>query len=231
MHASAYTRLCVWAYLTTLVRTRILIHMRTCVIAAQKGGAGKTALSRNLAAVAAADGQRVLLVDLDPQGTTRRWLERRKADEPTMLASDPDPKQLPAILERLGQGDHFDLVVVDTPPTVPAWMPSVMGAADLVLIPARASTDDLDAIGATIGAAREAGAEIAFVLTMVNPRASLTDAVARALAQHGRVASININNRVVYSEIGGTGESVVEARDPKALGEMRQLWAYVKEIL
>jgi len=205
--------------------------MKTCILAAQKGGAGKTAISRNLAAVAAADGCRVLLVDLDPQGTTRRWLGRRKADEPSMLETDPHPEQISTILRQMGQGDHFDLVVIDTPPTVPVWMPDVMAAADLVLIPARASTDDLDAIGATIGAAREASAEIAFVLTMVNPRASITDAVARALAQHGRVAPVNINSRVVYSEIGGSGESVVEARDPKALDEMRQLWAYVKEIL
>lgn len=231
-YACTYARTC--AYTCVLAYLRECVHaqsMKICTIAAQKGGAGKTAISRNLAAVAAADGRRVLLVDLDPQGTTRRWLERRKADEPSMLESDPDPEQLPGILKQVGQGDHFDLVLVDTPPTVPAWMPDVMAASDLILIPARASTDDLDAIGATIGAAREARAEIAFVLTMVNPRASITDAVARALAQHGRVAPVNINSRVVYSEIGGSGDSVVEARDPKALEEMRQLWTYVKEIL
>jgi len=106
-----------------------------------------------------------------------------------------------------------------------------MGSSDLVLIPARASTDDLDAIGATIGAASRAGASIAFVMTMINPRAALTDAVARALAQHGRVAPVNIHSRVVYAEIGGSGESVVEARDPKALEEMKRLWGYVQEVM
>lgn len=52
--------------------------MKTFVIAAQKGGAGKTTLARNLAVAAAQDGQRVLALDLDPQQSFRAWWPHRK---------------------------------------------------------------------------------------------------------------------------------------------------------
>jgi chromosome partitioning protein len=51
------------------------------VVFNQKGGVGKSTITCNLAAIGAAQGQRTLLVDLDPQGNSTRYLLGAGADE------------------------------------------------------------------------------------------------------------------------------------------------------
>lgn len=48
--------------------------MKVLAIASSKGGTGKTTLAVHLATGLAADGKRVLLVDMDPQGSATAWL-------------------------------------------------------------------------------------------------------------------------------------------------------------
>ena len=202
--------------------------MQTIVITAQKGGAGKTTLARNLAVTASHDGQRVLCLDLDPQQSLRQWWQGREGDAPMMLGADPMPGSLRETLS--AAQEHFDLVVIDTPPAAPTWLTETLRAADLALIPVRPSPDDLRAVGATIAALRAAGVPFAFVMSQA-PRAKLTEEAARVLAQHGRVAPVNIGQRVIYAETGATGQGVTETPDAKAAREMFDLWEYVKGLL
>lgn len=202
--------------------------MKTIVVAAQKGGSGKTTLARNLAVAAAQDGRNVLCLDLDPQGSLRAWWESREADTPAMLHSDPAPHALKATLDAATA--QFDLCIIDTPPAAPEWLAEALGAADLVLIPVRPSPDDLRAVGATIAAANAAKVPFVFALSQT-PRARITEEAARVLAQHGRVAPVNIAQRVSYAETGATGQAVSETADAKAGAEIAAVWNYVKGIL
>lgn len=202
--------------------------MKTIVIAAQKGGAGKTTLARNIAVSASQDGSRVLCLDLDPQGSLRAWWESRQADTPAMLERDPSPASLRATLEAAQA--QFDVCVIDTPPAAPEWLSEALEAADLVLIPVRPSPDDLRAVGATIAAVNRARVPFAFALSQT-PRAKITEEAARILAQHGRVAPTNIAQRVSYAETGATGQGVTETSDEKAATEITAVWTYVKGIL
>lgn len=202
--------------------------MKTIAITAQKGGAGKTTLSRNLAVAAALEGQRVLCIDLDPQQSLRQWWQGRSAEMPAMLNTQPSPKILAAVLGEIS--DQFDIVFIDTPPAAPAWLGDTLEAADLALIPVRPSPDDLRAVGATISALHIARTPFAFIMSQT-PRAKLTEEAARVLAQHGRVAPVNIPQRVVYAETGASGLGVMETSDGKAAQEMAELWTYVKGLL
>ena len=69
--------------------------MRTIVVTSQKGGSGKSTISRNLAVAAGRDGRTVLCLDLDPQQSLRRWWEARESDEPGMLTCRPAPDAAP----------------------------------------------------------------------------------------------------------------------------------------
>jgi chromosome partitioning protein len=60
--------------------------MRRLAVVNQKGGVGKSATTINVGAALAEAGQRVLLVDLDPQGHLTRALGLPDAQEPATLA-------------------------------------------------------------------------------------------------------------------------------------------------
>ncbi len=74
--------------------------LRITAVVNPKGGTGKTTTAVNLAATAALDGERVLLVDLDKQGSATQW-----------LGHSPDNDDLmPVLLE----GQALDSIVVGT---------------------------------------------------------------------------------------------------------------------
>ena len=200
--------------------------MHVLVLASQKGGAGKTTLSRHLAVQAERAGEGpVVLIDADPQGGLAGWWNRRPADTPVFFASSLD--DLPQHLVQAREGG-FKLVVIDTPPQATALIRSVVRFADLVLIPTRPSPDDLDAVGRTIDIVDDANKPMVFVINGATKNARITGQAAIALSQSGTVATPMIHHSVSFPTSGIDGRTVSELEPTGSPArEIADLWTYV----
>lgn len=204
--------------------------MRVVMMAKQKGGVGATSLARELGVAAAAAGKRVVFVDLDPQGTLRGWWNRRTenaAGDPNPGLATPTPGELSGALAQLRTAG-VDLCIIDTPPSVHPFIASVMQLADLILLPTRPTTDDLDALPAILDLVEESGRPFAFVVTQVPPgRSRLLDDAVPVLAQRGRVAP-PVRIRTDFPVAAATGRAATEiAPKSKAAAEVEAFWRFV----
>ncbi|MFL5287142.1 MAG: division plane positioning ATPase MipZ [Rhodopila sp.] len=197
--------------------------MKTLILHTPKGGSGKSTLVREIAVAASASGVQTALADLDPQGTTTGWYKRREASTPALVSLSTD-----------GQTDRIaaagiDLLIVDTPPQYPRWLPALLTRASVVLVPVRPTPDDL--LGAApIAKSLVAHPSWAFVLSQVPPRSRLLNSAVRQLAALGRVAPVHITFRADFPAAAIEGQTALEFAG-KAAEETTTLYAYVNSLL
>jgi chromosome partitioning protein len=121
--------------------------MQRIVVLNPKGGSGKTTIATNLAAYYAHRGQNVALMDMDPQGSSIRWLKARSAELPSIHPIAAYEKQMGvtrAFALRAPPGT--DKVIVDTPAALSAMqMPEVTREASVILVPVMPSEIDIHA--------------------------------------------------------------------------------------
>lgn len=106
------------------------------VVAALKGGVGKTTTAVYLSALSTANKRWSTLVDADPQASAADWLD--DTDDPNFervdLAEAPTERLLNKTLDKL---DPDDTAVVDTPPGHERLLAKALARADVVVIPTR----------------------------------------------------------------------------------------------
>jgi chromosome partitioning protein len=190
----------------------------------QKGGTGKSTLALSLAVAAEAKGEKVCVLDLDPQGTSANWYESRSADAPALLSAD-QVGNLTETLQRLTAA-KFTLAIIDTAGVDSHATRGAMQAADLCLIPVRPSEADIKATTATIQALTAMGKSFAFVLNQAPAarRARLTSAVAMRLGTAAQVVPVPIAARMDHQYAYALGQGVTEyAPEGKAAAEVVEL--------
>jgi chromosome partitioning protein len=200
--------------------------MRTLVLHTPKGGSGKSTLAREVAAMSAKAGVRTALADLDPQGTTGGWYQRRKNPDPALVLFKSETMQ-PQLTDLAAAG--FKLLVVDTPPAQPPYIAALLALADLVLVPVRPTPDDLLA-AAPIARSLAKHPQWAFVLSQVPPRTRLLASAVRQLAAIGRVAPVQITFRADYPAAAIDGSAAAEMTG-KAAQEAADLYSWITRTL
>lgn len=127
--------------------------MRKVVIVNSKGGSGKTTVAVNLAAALAGRGDRPALLDLDPQGSSMRWLKQRPADVTPIAGIAGYRNQGKTTRSfQLSPPKDATVLIVDTPAGLDRHgLEAATRGADAILIPVMSSDIDIHAATHCIG--------------------------------------------------------------------------------
>ena len=201
--------------------------MKTITIAMQKGGVGKSTLTRSLAVAASKVGHNVLVLDMDAQQSISQWAERR--DEQLPVVKFSSEIELPKMLERAKRAG-CDLVIIDTPPARSTAAPAAVEEADLVIVPCTPDIEAYEQLPRTARLARTTGKPAAVVLTMVHPNSQREEKIAREVfAAIGIPMAEAIFHRFkVHRDASREGATAQEIEpDSKAAKEIQVLWDWV----
>lgn len=205
--------------------------MKVVAFLTQKGGSGKTTLASSMSVAAKEAGEKVVALDLDPQGSLAQWGEDRPEDD-LHVEAFPSSKitQLASILKTL-EG-KFSLAVLDTAGADNAATSIVLQVADYVLIPLQPTRLDVRAIKPTIQKVMVSEKPFAFVINRCPTQPNNTRAfdMFDGLSAVGTVAIPMIIQRADYQDAYTGGQGVTEFNpNGKAATEMRDLWSFVRK--
>lgn len=205
-----------------------------------KGGTGKSTIAVNLACAFADQGQTVVLVDADGQGTATDWHALGRlpiAVESLPLGTERDAEKWVARVLALKTG--VDHVVVDLPPQVGSSIASALLIADLFLIPVTPSGIDLRATGRALDLLRRARAVRSaakpvcmLVPSRVDRRTAFGRCIHRTLERFGLTIGPAIRQRSAHIAAFGSGHWIgTHAPSSPAHCEIKVLRDRVEELL
>lgn len=207
-------------------------------VASEKGGTGKTTIATNLAIIRAKDAADVLLIDGDPQGSSRDFVAVRET-----LGHAPDISSvclygagITAEVRKLR--NKFDDIVIDVGGRDSITMRSALLVAEVLVLPFLPSQFDawsLERMDDLIGEALSMNEILRTVVFLnnvdSNPKISLSNEAltfAKNL-KNIKFSGLKVGYRVAFRRSVADGQSVTEIdkKDPKANQEIMALYKEV----
>jgi chromosome partitioning protein len=210
--------------------------MRTWVMVSEKGGVGKTTMATNLACYAVQCGERVVIADLDGQGSAPGWHAIRGDDSPAVLPVAPEN------LQKVKDGAtalNVSLLIIDTKGTLAAPTLAAIRAASLIISPVRPSLFDLLALKDTVHLIEQAG-KLESAICIVNgitpgkgQEAAYSEAeiAASSLGIKVSPSPAYLCQRAAYVKAIGAGKGVTEFDSRgQAAQEIRDVWGFLNSL-
>ena len=200
--------------------------MTIIAMVGNKGGAGKTTLSVNLAS-GLNKRSRTAIVDADPQRSSLQWRAFSDFDTVSVYAAEDALQDQVNALQ-----NDYDRIVIDCPPSV--YAPQTHKAlviSEHAVIPVQPSPMDLWAtvhIAEAVEKAQQTNPDLRslLVINQLEPRTILSRLVREAVNEIGiPVADTMIRRRAIFRSTALDGKSVYEAgrRGEQAVAEIEDL--------
>jgi len=185
-----------------------------------KGGAGKTTAALLLATELAERGNRVSIVDADPQRWITQWAEmpsecdgsRRDTKKDIAIIDQVTAASVASVLRE--ELDHRDYVIVDLEGVVSPLVTNAISASDMVLVPVQGCAMDAKGGGKILdliaNLQREERRSIRHAVILTRISAAVTTRALRAVREHLLANKIDvltssIVERIAYRDIFDTG--------------------------
>jgi chromosome partitioning protein len=204
-----------------------------------KGGAGRSTIATNLAAILSKQGK-TILIDCDmPQGTSMSWYALRSAGKKAdglSLATARDHKELVELVQGFNQ--THDYIVLDAPPRIAEVTRVMLMLGDLLLIPLGASAAEIWATSdllETIDEAKQKRPQLDYRILWNRYRSHTKSAKELSSAVHTELNAPELKTklgyRVAYADALANGLSVIEWHDKNAKSEVTALGEEIIKIL
>ena len=186
--------------------------MKVISVLNQKGGSGKTTIATHLARAIQLKGFSVLLVDSDPQGSSRDWAAVNEENPVPVVGIDR-----PTIERDLKRIAEKDYIIIDGAPQAADLAISAIKASDIIIIPVQPSPYDIWATSDLVDLVKQriemtdCKLKAAFVVSRTIKGTKIGKEISVALSDYGLpVLETSITQRVIYPTSASIGSSVLD---------------------